>query len=1287
MWFATTQGLFRYDTRNFKAYLPNRHQPGSIASHYIQDVMCDSRGDVWVSTWGGLSRYDQETDSFTNFCSGQDTLSPIGSDIVFGALEDRDGNIWAGTSNGVSRLRSTANGGMDIMHFPLDEFGGQTRKVRAIAEGSDGMLWLATYDGLVRMSRDGREKKRFKPEPESRALPVDEFLAVYADQQGTIWLGSSRQGLIRFDIATERFRTTPDLKTRDGNLPNVSRIVPGRDGALWVATLSGLACFDPENGESRWFDHQPGNPYSLHDNWLYALFSDRQGGLWTGGYYLGISYMYPGASAFAVREMSDDSAPGWLGKNRKGQLWGVSGDRTRIALFGKQMDPFTFYDLNLSSPITYNSFYLDDNEVLWCGGNSVLTAVDLKTRQHTDYIVNEAKNNMPRHADILCLYEDSKRRFWVGGAFGLSLFSKESGSFQRVGLDGGSASSGTPGPFVRMITEDSRGNLWVGGKNEVFLRKAGAGMFERLTLNLPEESGERGLVWSVWNIAEDVSGRIWFAGVRDGLRWYDPVRQQIFGSTRGDGRENDYVFDIQPDRSGYLWISGDSKLIRYHPGKGSRQYYDEENGLPVRSIIKASVKGDDGTLYFSTTRGMFWFRPSEMTIDSLPSPVALTSLKLFNSEVRVGDDSKLLPKAPGNKSRIVFSHRQNVFTLEFALLSFVRSDRNTYAYRLEGFDRDWNYVRAPSATYTSLPPGEYRFRAKAANSDGYWNHEPLELDIVILPPWWKTWYAYAGYGLLLGALIYLITRFFWLRSSFRKENELYQAKLDFFTNVSHEIRTHLTLIGSPLEKAFYSPRADDEVKGYLKYAKSNSDRLMGLVNELLDFRKIQAGYTRLEVTGQDLVRIIRNVLPAFEHLAEEKGITTRFDHPDGPVEAWIDAGQVQKVFYNLLSNAYKFTQEGGEVSVTLKETGGEIVTEVWNSGKSIAPAHLPNLFTNFFQVYEGDTVNTGYGIGLALSRSIVDQHHGGLSVRSGPEAGTGKESTCFILRLQKGYLHFDASLLKAASLPAAVPRGEGRDTAESDSGERKKCSLLLIEDNDELRAFAKECFRDRYDVLEADNGAEGFSKARECMPDIVICDVMLPGISGLEVCRRLKSDLQTSHIPVIMLSARGNASQVTEGLEAGADDYLIKPFDLRVLELKISNLIEAKKVLRHHYSQSLLLEPDGAGIRDPNAEFLEKLKELVLEHLSDTDFGVEQMAYETGLSISVLYRKLRSLTGMTVNEFTKTIRMKRAVQLLESGSFNVSEVALMVGFESSRYFGREFRKIYGIPPSEIRKKS
>ncbi len=1275
MWFATTRGLFRYDSQTFKKFIHDPNNPGTVPSDYVTKVLCDSEGKIWVATWSGLSLFDSNNSTFQNFSHDSTDVNSLSSNYVNFITEDSHKRIWIGTRKGLDYMEAK-NDTVRLFRHHTDIFSETSYAPRCLIEGKNGDIWVGTSDGLVCIPGNGATPRVFKIQPTPTRQFINKFEAILMDAKENLWLGSVN-GLVYFDTAKERFELIEDFKNPKYPIPSVMGIIQDKKGKFWISTESGLAHFNPADKQSEWFLTDPGNPQSLADDVLYSMHMDRQGGLWLGSYYLGISYLNTHSPEIhTLPSYSDIFTSGWMGNTADKKLWIVSGDRSKIIFSDPETNKSTVFGLPLTSPLTYHSFYVDSSGVLWCGGNAVLTSYDLKTRQRTDHPLRIGGGNTPLTGKIYDMFEDQEGRFWITGFFGLVKYDKKSGKITETGQN------------TRLYTslEDSKGNLWFGGREGVFLLGKGASSIEKLEVSRVKS----GNFMPVRRIVEDLSGRIWFA-VEQGLQLYDPVQHKLIQLSDEENTVLDYVLDIQCDKQGYLWINAESKLIRYHPDKKTVQVYDQLDGLPLNTILppSSSVIDHSGKLHFVTNRHIFSLDPETISTHERPSPVTVTSLKLFNKEVTAGDKTRILNQAINKTDKITFRYDQNIFSLDFAILSYARFEKNQYAYKLEGFEEDWNYVSVPSATYTNLPSGKYTFLVKAANGDGYWNEEPLRLGIEVLPPWWKTWYAYAFYLLLAGAVIYGVIRFLWLRKSVQKENELYQSKLDFFTNISHEIRTHLSLIINPIEKVVQSAEITPADHTYLTYARNNSERLMLLVNELLDFRKIQHGGLQLHVSEQNLGVVLRNVISVFEHTGKEKEIISCINLPEEPVLLWFDAVQMQKVFFNLLSNAYKFTPEGGQITVSVTESASDVSIRFADNGKGIAQEHLTHLFTNFYQVHENDTGPTGYGIGLALAKGIVEMHYGGLTVSSRVATKTESGYTAFTVRLMKGYAHYsDKQLLSPSSALLTEPSAFTTPiNAVTVPGLTEKKTLLLIEDNDELRAFTRESFQDQYLVLEAANGSDALAIARERVPDIIICDVMIPAPNGLEVTQKLKSDFITSHIPVILLTARSASQHIIEGLQTGAEDYLVKPFDLSILQLKVHNLIQGRELLKRQYSRSISLDPDDIVPNDLDGEFIQKLKDLVIEKISDREFGVNDMAFQIGVSVSVLYRKVRAITGMTVNDFMKTIRMKRAKQLLESGTLHVNEVAVIVGFEDRKYFSKEYKRVYGKTPNEVRKQS
>ncbi|GAA4442481.1 two-component regulator propeller domain-containing protein [Ravibacter arvi] len=1274
MWFAQPKGLNRYDGRSFKKYgLPAEDSDlivqldsNFIAPIYIHCVQPDSKGNLWAGTGKGLYRYDKKKDIFS-FVARHDSIEnkSLSHNSVHSIFEDKQKRLWVGTREGLD-LVTFKDGKATVTRKLPATFQGRSRSVRSIAEGSDGTLWLGTYDGLIRFRGEG-DAKLFRRTSKIPSTVLNEFIEVFVDKKGTVWVGSNEPGLIKFNKTEESFTTVSSFRDPTGSLPIVNVIRADSSGRYWLATESGLARFDPDKNTGHWYRRDAHNPYSLSDNVLYSQFIDNQGGLWLGSYYWGVNYWHPDSPTFSVWPTETHAVPykyfanGWAGSASNGSTWILSNDRSKLFVIVNNQEQSRLYTLKIPTPEIYHHFLLDTNNVFWCAGHTGLYRLDLDRNKARFFSFKETAGRTNN------LIRGKSGNIWLAGGFGLLKFRESDGTFEAV--------KGVK-ENVRCVFEDSQKRIWVDGDGEVSLLSPDGTLLDSYKTN----SG-----YNFNKFVEDARGHVW-AVFRQTLVKFDPKKKQL-GFEKVLAGE---FWDIEIDKGGFLWLCQRTRLTRYDPDKKRVQTFGYREGLPLNSLLGYAVSFKDGEsyLYFTTTNEIFRFDPAAIKNINAPSPVVLTSLRLFNQKVAHGDNTGILDGPLHQARTLRFRHDQNVFALDFSLLSYFKADANRFAYRLEGFDKDWNLVNTPSATYTNLPAGTYNFEVKAVNGDGVWTNRPLALEIIILPPWWKTWYAYLFYLVVIGAVIYAINRFFWLQTSFRKENALNQVKLDFFTNVSHEIRTHLSLISGPLEKAHAQlQEGGGDVAHNLNCARGNSDRLMQLVNELLDFRKIQSGGTRLLVREHDVVKIVKSVLAAFEHVGREKEIRTTLICPDTPVLLWFDIAQMQKVFYNLLSNAYKFTPAGGKISVRITEVSHEVKISVADTGSGISPEHLKKLFTYY---YQADSGKPGYGIGLALSKSIVEQHHGYLTAESRLSTETTTGGTTLTIRLLQENRHFSPDQIAPKNgdyLTGMFTEQAAAQAAPYVAAGKLSNTILIIEDNDELRAFIRELFEGEFNTIEAGNGRLGLELANEHVPDIILCDVMMPEMNGLEVCRNLKNNISTVHIPVVLLTARTQNEQIIEGLAAGADDYLVKPFDPRIVSLKINNLIHLRDDLKERYRQAVLAEPETANniAQDQNEAFIRKLKSLVTENISDPGFGVNELARHAGMSVSVLYRKMRSLTGMTINEFVKTIRFHEAKRLLESGVYQVGEVATLIGFEDTKYFSREFVKIFGQKPNEIKK--
>ncbi|WP_025762053.1 hybrid sensor histidine kinase/response regulator transcription factor [Dyadobacter tibetensis] len=1276
LWYATTNGLYRYDSRTFKKFSYKEDDTTTISSNLVESLFCDSDGVIWAGTRNGLNRYNSSRNTFTRFKHNPKEAGSISGDTVYCIAEDSQKKLWVGTSQGLNSL-AYVDQKVEFTSYAQTKRIKETKQINKIAIGDNNQLWLATVNGLLCMDPNNQRIEMFRADANAHFPFINNFKSIYYDKTGSIWLGIKEGGLLRYHLSSKKFELKGNFLDSNGEWPIVSGFASDKQGKMWISTWSGLVNYDRNTNKTQWYTRDLGNPLSLVDNVILTMYKDTQDGIWLGCYYRGISYLNVRISPFSKYPFYLNSShsgkllDGWMGITPKDNLWIIAEDRRKMMIYDKQTEKTSVHNLNLGFSQHSNHFYVDANHNIWYSGNKSLSKYNINNKQFKDFKIPNTLELPPNSSRVYRMIEDKKEKLWIAGGFGLLSFDKNKETFHDFGIK----------DYMICIFQDSKGNIWSGGKGIVWLLKTGASHFQKVEIESKDNPGKS----DIWRITEDTSGRIWLI-TSEKLKLYDEEHHRITVYPTGADALPEDLSDIQADRKGYLWLSSGSNLIRYHPDNGTTRLFTYEDGLPYHATLRLSsaVSDGDGLFYVPGNNAYFSFNPNKVMVEYYTSPIVLTSLRLFNKEVNIGDHTNILNQDISEQSELIFRHDQNIFTLDFSMLSYNKSDQNRYSYKLEGFEKNWNNVEIPTATYTNLPAGKYTFLVKAVNGDGYWSENPLRVSIVILAPWWHTWYAYLLYALVFIIITYVIVRFFWFRSTLKKESELQLQKLTFFTNVSHEIRTHLSLINGPLEKASRSPLINSDTGIFIAQAKSSSDRLMYLVDELLDFRKLESGHVQLQVAPHDMTNILRKVLESFKHVLLEKEISLNTDFPEGPVIVWVDQHQIQKVYYNLLNNAVKFTPKGGRIDLGVTEISSEVCIKVTNTGTGIAPEYLSRIFTNFFQIDENQGENTGYGIGLAIAKEVVDQHCGDLSVTSQYRKYGDSGITSFTMRLLKGKNHFNDSQISVAPI---VSQNEinGKSHIDDHIELVGKKTLLIIEDNTELRTFTKEAFKDKYNILEAEDGVRGLDMTKAHLPDLILCDVMMPVMDGLELCRQIKADARISHIPILLLTAKSGIPNIIEGLEMGADDYLVKPYDLAVLELKVSNLIKVRSLLRDNNSS--YLEPGDLPLNDVDGEFILKLKNLTIDNLANPKFGVNEIALQSGISVSVLYKKLKVLTGMTVNDFVKVLRMKRAMQLLETGLHNVNEVATAVGYNDTKYFSREFKKIYGKNPNEIRKSS
>ncbi|MEL6536029.1 MAG: ATP-binding protein, partial [Bacteroidota bacterium] len=1027
-------------------------------------------------------------------------------------------------------------------------------------------------------------------------------------------------------------------------------------GRLWVGYYqTGIDVFSADRQSRRYIPYMEGDEQGLGAGTVFKIFEDRQGQIWVGTYRGGLQkYQEDSGTFYSYRHDEEDpySISGNdirdIAEDAQGRLW--------LAVHGGGVNSF--------DPNTGRFEH-------WRSANSP---------------------NQRTLADdwVFCLEVDRRGHVVVGSVQGVSWLNPQDGTTK----DYNQANSGLAHNRVRSLAFDDRTRLWVGTEN--------------------------------------------------GLSRWLPEQESFMNYGEVEGLPNSFIDGIIEDPLGKLWLSTNDGLVRLHPDEGAFEHYTKRDGLQGPEFFPgAYTQSEQGTLYFGGQQGITWLTPSEIIPNRYLPPVHLTAFRLFNQPVKIGEPESPLTQHVSQTDRIVLEHDQNFVGFEFVALNYVRPEKNRYEYRLDGLENHWNAAgNRTEASYTNLSPGTYKFRVRGANNDGLWNPEEATVELVVRPPWWLGPWAYGVYSILFLLGLYGFKQFSLNRERLKnslalakveaeKERELDRMKLKFFANISHEFRTPLTLLLGPLEKLLgeNAPQRKDQrtdipttVEGrkLLRLMERNGQRLLRLINQLLDITELEAGFMALRVSEGNVQEFARTILEAFEYRAVHKQIKVEFSAFPSRQSAWFDADKLEKILYNLLSNAFKFTPEGGTIRLSLSQStvapGHKIPAHlvqpqangqrfvrlvVEDSGPGIPEAEVSKIFDRFYQVSQTAYKNPGTGIGLALTRDLVERHYGDISVESSPEQGT--RITLWLPVSEERYTQEE---ITNDQLDLA-PRMRSIQTMNRQAGETEELpcptaawtegedlpTLMVVEDNDDIREFVRLECQDAYRIIEARNGEEGLAMALEQIPDLVISDVMMPRMDGLELCKLMKADHRTSHIPVILLTARSSEQYTLQGLATGADDYITKPFSVPVLKARMQNLLDTRKRLQAYYghSQPAPAEAPPAakeGVSGAEEAFLAKARIYVEEHLADTDLNPDNLASALLMSRAQLYKKLKALTGLSVSIFVRHVRLAKALLLLQEDSDRpVGEVGYFVGFSDPAYFTKCFKERYGMAPSEARRAS
>lgn len=1294
MWFGTTTGLNRYDGYTFKIYQHAENDPGSLPDNYITDIVEMPDGRFWINTGRGYVLFDKERDCFITDVTGFMKNLESGG-VPEQVFVDREGNTCLSVAGeGCYRYKE----GGKRLFFSYVEHSLPEHGVTQIAECSDGLLLIYNTGLLVCLDRATLAIK-WKSDEIKKYIPAGKTIefSLFVDRDNCIW-AYSLMGIWAYDCGTKSWRT--DLTGIWSSRPDViiHAVAQDIEGRIWVGKdYDGIDVLEKETGKVTSLVAHDDNGRSLPHNTIYDLYADRDGIMWVGTYKKGVSYYSESIFKFNMYEWGDitcieqaDENRLWLGTNDHGiLLWNRSTGKA---------EPF-WRDAEGQLPNPVVSMLKSKDGKLWVGTfNGGLYCMDgSRVRSYKEGAGNALASN-----NVWALVEDDKGRIWIaslGG--GLQCLEPLSGTFETYTSNNSA-----------LLENNVTSLCWV-DNNTLFFGTAnqGVGMMDMRTREIKKIQGQSGNVKlsndAVNHVYKDSRGLVWIA-TREGLNVYDTRRHMFLDLSPVAEAKGNFIAAITEDQERNMWVSTSRKVIRVtvaSDGKGGYLFdsraYNSEDGLQNCDFNQRSIKTlHNGIIAIGGLYGVNVFAPDHIRYNKMLPNVMFTGLSLFDEAVKVGQlygGRVLIKKELNDVENVEFDYKQNIFSVSFASDNYNLPEKTQYMYKLEGFNNDWLTLPlgVHNVTFTNLAPGKYVLRVKAINSDGYVGIKEATLGIVVNPPFWMSWWAYLLYTVGLVIVLFL-ARYRMLKrerekfhlqqieNEVAKNEEINNMKFRFFTNVSHELRTPLTLIISPLE-GMLKETTDELQSTRLQLMYRNAQRLLHLVNQLLDFRKGEMSTHQLSLSEGDIISYVHSVCNSFLLMADKKHIQFSFFSGIDTFSMAFDADKVGKIVMNLLSNAFKFTPEGGRVTVMIEHVAGTpdiLEIKIADTGIGISDVDKEHIFERFYQAdHKGVEETTGNGIGLSLVRDFVTLHEGEVKVFDNIGMGS-----VFVIQFPVKHVETQVQLPEERGIPVGNEEDKKMKEEAREETERKNFPLLLIvDDNEDFRIFMRYSLELQYRVKLAVNGKEAWEMMQEELPDLVISDVMMPQMDGNELCRLIKQDKRTAHIPVILLTARQNTEAKLEGLQTGADDYVTKPFNMTILVLRIRKLIELSRY--HRVTQGMIdPAPSEIVITSLDEKLIEKAIKYVEDNMSRTELSVEELSRELGMSRVHLYKKLLQITGKTPIEFIRVIRLKRAAQLLRESQLHVSEVAFEVGFNNPKYFSRYFKDEFGVLPSVYQEK-
>lgn len=1298
MWFCTDDGLSRFDGIRFKNYYLSDYVKTAV-SNRVRSILIDRRNKMWIGFDNGIVIYDSHTDTFKPFETTTETGESLEASVT-DMIEDSDGEIWIATNGkGLYRFSPHSTTQLSVYrHIPDNIHSLTQNSLTSLLQDSKQNIWVGTEsEGVCCFDKKTNKFTTYKKTNDLNSLSDNSILKLFEDSHGNLWIGTFQNGIDLFNPSTQTFSNFQD-KSQENLLYHIHDIKEYRPGELLIASDNGIGFFKVENGTISKSNNPPFRISTETDKFIHAIYIDKEESLWMGTYFDGLKFYSTFQNYFhyysCTSSLYDQSGKviNVIREDKDNFFWIGTDDNGIFRFNDKTQEIIPFRDAESIGTTYYciHDLLLDGNKLFAATYERGLEIFDLETGEMKSYLHNPEDSASIPSSNVFCLYKASNGHIYIGTSNGLCYYNPRQHNITKIGT--------IPGR-ISCIVEDYSGTIWIGTRiNGLFSYNIKT---EKINSYHHSDSPNSLTSDAISTLCMDQRKRLWIGTYGWGLCRYNSESDDFTGYKQLN-LPNKIVSSIIPTGD-LLWISTNKGLAQFNIETGHLKTYSKSNGLYNEQFTSgAGYESSDGRIFLGSTNGFCYFSPQNLQENRYNPPVILTNITISGKDVNEKTPDSPLQNSIVYTSKISLKHSQSVVGFDFAALSYIAPKENGYQYMLEGLDSDWQFTKGSNnhLSYANLPAGEYILRIRGTNSDKIWSTHEVELKIKVLPSFFRSRLAYIIYIIVL-LIIILLTVWYYIkrteniqkerirRLNDEKEKELYDSKINFFTNIAHEIRTPLSLIIGPLEYLIEKTDSDDIYREYLGIIEQNYKRLHALVTQLLDFRKVDADAYKLSYDSYNVKDAINKVIRIFELSVLQKKVT--IDISSIPEEMMIvtDEEAFIKIISNLLSNALKYAKSMIQIAVV--EMDMEIVITITDDGIGITNEEKDKIFKAFYQVKTNSKINKlGIGIGLHMTRSLVQLMNGKIEVADRSDGESGVSISVYLPKQM--VILPEQPVRKVEDMIIQENNMEEMEELELTTGHTqdspgKRYGVMVVDDNPEILDFLSRILSEEYFVISASSGEEALRILEKNNIDLVICDVMMDKMDGFEVCSKIKSNINISHIPVILLTAKTDTESKIKGLDAGADAYIEKPFSPIHLKAQLCNLLLKRERLQKDFAALPFTDLRTTTHNKLDEEFMERCTEIILHNIEDPSFSVNILAQELNMSRTSLFTKIKGIIGMTPNDFIKTTRLKKACKMMMEGKYRITEIGFLVGFSSSSYFAKCFQKQYGMLPSEFLKQS